>query len=266
MRRAGGDAIDEPGGVVLDEAEEGRAAGVLPRQADEGQAGHLGDAAVVDDAALGRRRRGRRSRSSPGGSRWPRRPSRGWTAAPSANWHRPSAAAPTPGPDGDAGPAQAAQRGADDQVAAGPHPAGEPRVGGLGDHARAGSATRTGRGPSTRCGSSSCSVPTASVTWWVAASSRAIWRPELPRADHDDRARRDVGRVAVRRAVQLDHVRRPGRRPGRGRPASGTGRWRPRPGGPAACPARCARRTARRAALSRRTAQSSRTGSSNRSA
>src|SRR5215204_4930592 len=48
-----GDAIGEVGGVVLDEAEQRRAAGVLPRQAEEVQAGHVGDAAPVDHAAAG---------------------------------------------------------------------------------------------------------------------------------------------------------------------------------------------------------------------
>src|SRR3954453_21432622 len=47
---------DLPGqvlGVVLDEAEQGRAPGVLPGQADEVQAGRFGDAALVHDRALG---------------------------------------------------------------------------------------------------------------------------------------------------------------------------------------------------------------------
>src|SRR5918994_3246432 len=48
-----GDAVGEVGGVVLDEAEQRRAAGVLPRQVEEVQAGHVGDAAPVDHAAVG---------------------------------------------------------------------------------------------------------------------------------------------------------------------------------------------------------------------
>jgi hypothetical protein len=44
---AGGDAIGEVVGIVVDEAEQGRAAGVLPRQAEEVQARYLGDAAPM---------------------------------------------------------------------------------------------------------------------------------------------------------------------------------------------------------------------------
>ena len=72
----GGDLIGEVGGVVVDEAEQGRAAGVLPGQAEEVQPGDIGDAAPVDDAARRRLRRGCRSRSSRTGSRSPRSPRR----------------------------------------------------------------------------------------------------------------------------------------------------------------------------------------------
>jgi len=43
-----GDAPDQVGGVFADEAEQGRAAAVLPGQAEEVQAGDIGDAAPVD--------------------------------------------------------------------------------------------------------------------------------------------------------------------------------------------------------------------------
>src|SRR5690349_10709834 len=42
------DAAGEVGGIVVDEAEQGRASGVLPWQAQEIQAGDIGDAAAVD--------------------------------------------------------------------------------------------------------------------------------------------------------------------------------------------------------------------------
>src|SRR5215203_3697226 len=49
---AGGDAVGEVCGVVVDEAEQGRAAGVLPGQAQEVQAGHLGHAPPVHNVAF----------------------------------------------------------------------------------------------------------------------------------------------------------------------------------------------------------------------
>jgi hypothetical protein len=49
---AGGDAVGQVGGVVVDEAEQGRPAGVLPGQAQEVQAGHPGDAAPVINMAF----------------------------------------------------------------------------------------------------------------------------------------------------------------------------------------------------------------------
>src|SRR5262249_13841757 len=50
LRGAGacGDLPTEVGGVVVDEAEQGRAACVLPRQSQEVQAGNVSDAAPVD--------------------------------------------------------------------------------------------------------------------------------------------------------------------------------------------------------------------------
>src|SRR3954451_14036107 len=46
------DLLGQVLGVVLDEAEQGRASGVLPGQADEVQAGRFGDAALVYHRAL----------------------------------------------------------------------------------------------------------------------------------------------------------------------------------------------------------------------
>jgi hypothetical protein len=46
---AGGDVAGQDGGIVVDEAEQGRASGVLPGQAHEVQARDIGDAAAVDD-------------------------------------------------------------------------------------------------------------------------------------------------------------------------------------------------------------------------
>ena len=46
------DAIGEEGSVLVHEPEQGRAAGVLPGQAQEVQPGHLGDPATVDDVAF----------------------------------------------------------------------------------------------------------------------------------------------------------------------------------------------------------------------
>ena len=46
------DVLGEVGGVVVDEAEQCGAAGVLPGQAEEVQPGHVGDAAPVDDASV----------------------------------------------------------------------------------------------------------------------------------------------------------------------------------------------------------------------
>src|SRR5690348_7725134 len=40
------------GGIVADEAEQGRASGVLPWQAEEVQAGDIGDAAAVDNVPV----------------------------------------------------------------------------------------------------------------------------------------------------------------------------------------------------------------------
>src|SRR5437588_9049428 len=45
---AGGDTASEEGGIIVDEAEQGRTAGVLPGQAHEVQAGDIGDPAPVD--------------------------------------------------------------------------------------------------------------------------------------------------------------------------------------------------------------------------
>src|SRR5690606_19700770 len=50
--RGGGDPAGEVGGVVVDEAEQRRAAGVLPGQAEEVQAGDVGDATPVDHPAV----------------------------------------------------------------------------------------------------------------------------------------------------------------------------------------------------------------------
>src|SRR3954453_5348512 len=49
---AGGDLVGEVGGVVGDEAEQCRAAGVLPGQAEEVQPGYVGDPAPVHHAAV----------------------------------------------------------------------------------------------------------------------------------------------------------------------------------------------------------------------
>ena len=48
----GCDAASEVGGVLVDETEQGRAAAVLPGQAEEVQAGDIGDAAPVDHLPL----------------------------------------------------------------------------------------------------------------------------------------------------------------------------------------------------------------------
>src|SRR5215469_16591886 len=48
----GGDEASEVGSVVVNEAEQGRAAGVLPRQAQEVQACHLCGAAPMDYRAV----------------------------------------------------------------------------------------------------------------------------------------------------------------------------------------------------------------------
>ena len=45
---AAGNAVGQVGGVFADEAEQGRAAAVLPGQAEEVQARDIGDAAAVD--------------------------------------------------------------------------------------------------------------------------------------------------------------------------------------------------------------------------
>ncbi|HEX3305496.1 MAG TPA: hypothetical protein VHS32_04555, partial [Streptosporangiaceae bacterium] len=49
---AGGDVAGQDGGIVVDEAEQGRASGVLPGQAHEVQAGDIGDPAPVDYLAI----------------------------------------------------------------------------------------------------------------------------------------------------------------------------------------------------------------------
>ena len=48
----GPDAVGHIRGVLLDEPQQGRPAGVLPGQANEVQAGDLGDAAAVGDMAF----------------------------------------------------------------------------------------------------------------------------------------------------------------------------------------------------------------------
>ena len=62
----------DEGGVVGDEAEQRRAAGVLPGEAEEVEPRHLGDAAAVAQSARRRPSPAARSTSGPAGSRTPR--------------------------------------------------------------------------------------------------------------------------------------------------------------------------------------------------
>src|SRR5690348_17257622 len=48
----GGDVAGQVGGIVVDESQQGRAASVLPGQAEEVQAGNFGDAALVGHLAV----------------------------------------------------------------------------------------------------------------------------------------------------------------------------------------------------------------------
>ena len=83
----GGGGFDAPGdelGVVLDEAEQRRAARVLPGEPEEVQAGDVGDAAPVAEHAVPVGDGRGRSRSGRAGSRSPRRRRRRRAALPSA--------------------------------------------------------------------------------------------------------------------------------------------------------------------------------------
>src|SRR6476659_7653158 len=124
-----GDAAGQVGGVFVDESEQGRAAAVLPGQAEEVQAGDIGDAAAVDQVPV----TGYAGDAYPGVVR-------AVTGGPHHDADVQAAAVGEPdgapfraghrGPEPDPGRPEPAAAAADDDIGPPPQPASQPGPGG----------------------------------------------------------------------------------------------------------------------------------------
>ena len=224
---AAGDPVGQVGSVFVDEAEQGRAAAALPGQAEEVQAGDIGDAAPVDYVPV----------TDYAGDVYPG-----------------VVRAVTGGPDHDAGVQAAAVGEPDGAVRAG-H-CGRNRTPAIRSRRRLLPMTKSGRArsrrpsrdpavtrirpsrvshqnrslPASRCGSTGALVAIDRSTWRVAASSSAIWNRSCRRPPPAQARAATFAGCGIRRCAIESPSRRAAARPAAHR-APGTGRSPPPPGG-----------------------------------
>ena len=227
----GADLLGHVLGVVLDEAEQRRASGVLPGQAEEIQPGRLGYAALVRRPRPARRIPARRSRSGRGGTQWPRSRVRTSSLVSSRECHRRAGGIEGARVKLDAVATQRRVGWSRSTCLRWPAAAGRSGCPLSCGSVRSCRGTRTGRGRGCAAGGASAAIrsrygPRARRKAPRRSGSRCCRR--RPRAP----LRRGCPRASGRRCCASARPRGLGPRRSVARTGSGTVRWRSRPGRP----------------------------------